>query len=374
MASSLRGLKEYFEQFKENQTATITEVVVLQILFPGPELGVENPLDTSDRRREGFERENNRIQVTDGTLRVHLNFGNEPDALKLLYEPLQLMDYDPEHLDGAYYSIMNFRFSWHWIPEIKEVVVSLDTEDFRLVDAGLGQSKPRKTHYVSRIVSKRRYEIMKREAIARVLGSEKADPALDIDLNEMVGVQSGAGVLADECRVDEEAEGAQTPTFDKKKASPQKPPPPHESKTVEVSAAKTTSEVSAVKKVVPTEKEVVTGPTEVQSSEKENVETFTSTAEMRKLQKQWKPRKLKKGEEFNLIKAEKLGSVDKEALADELGEIEEELEKEIIRVKLNQNKVEPVKRGATRTVVGDEFEQPQVLGWSFAAFQEEQSN
>jgi hypothetical protein len=373
MASTLRGLKEYFEHYKEHQGLDIPEVVVLQILYPGPELGVENPLETTDRRREGYEREHNRLQLTDGTCRVHLNFGKEQETLKLLYEPLQMMDYDPEHLDGAYFSIMNFRFKWHWIAEIKEVVLSLETNDFRLVDAGLGQNKPRKTHYLTRIVSKRRYEIMKRDAIAKATPAEKESIGLDIQLTEIVGVQSLGGVLADECRVEDDDAGAKTPTFDKVEILPQNSGIKSLDTNV-VTQSESKPPVAAdqvLKKVQVAEVQSQIAPP---PSEKENIEQIRSTAEMRRPPKITRAKKLKPGEEFNKIRVERQDSMDSGMLDDELGDIADELEKEMIKVKLNQQRVEPIKRGTTRTALENEFEQPQVLGWSFAAFQQDHSN
>ena len=95
-------------------------------------------------------------------------------------EMLTDVGYDAKYLDLSDFLFTNFTFSWHWDTTEQTLIVSLDTDDYRLIYPGIGVTRPAKTLYVTVWLSKRRMEILKRDAMAKSLKVNSVD-LLDVD-------------------------------------------------------------------------------------------------------------------------------------------------------------------------------------------------
>lgn len=131
------------------------------------------------------------IEMTDGRDRVHLNYGKEEKTLTLMNSALEILGFEDDCLDKSYFSCADISFECFWNSTKKELIVSIQSMGLRLVDTGLGHSKPEKTFYITQELSVRRVEILKRKVMAKKVRKIE----VEIDMDELFNPVSTGGII-----------------------------------------------------------------------------------------------------------------------------------------------------------------------------------
>jgi len=330
-----------YEAFRDERLSP-KEVIVLQLLL---------------------QEDSNRLILTDGRNTIHLAYGHEEETLAGMTESLQELGFEEEYLDGSYFRFANVSFDVFWEHSKKELVVSLESKHIQLVDSGRGQEKPAKTFYITLMLSTRRQEILKRQALAKNVKKVEEN---EIDMDELLLPASTGGIIntnQDEM-VGEEREVAATPC---KSDAPSATSKDEERCFREHSALKSQRPETIASEPTSALKEKPDSIVE-KDEEKENKAVENQKKEPEQEANKKKPLKITKPKKKAPLGIRQEQITEEVDMMAELGDLEEEFEKSLIKVKLNDG--DTIRRGGTRIADAHELNAPQTLGHSFFAFKD----
>lgn len=336
-------LKDIFKEFRDSGVP-VKKAVLLQVLV----------------------QEDDRILLTDGRNTIHFGYDAEETAFETLEACLENGGFEETHLDGSYFSFAEISFDYFWNMEKKELQVCLLSTHVRLVDSGIGQKKPQRTFYITLELSTRRYEMLKRQAMAK--NASKIEEGLPID--DIFALKTTGGIYTslqkEEGMEEEDDESSNS-----------------ENGTAKFGDGTTNKDgenTNASNSITPNKVEITKlGEEELKLLDKENLntanlgnkgqsETLTGDNLEKKATEEVKKRKPRVKKPKPTI--EKQVEATKEELAMMAGELDdldldEEALKEMRRVKLNND---PIRRGGQGTITEDKIFAPQSFGYSFGGF------
>lgn len=318
-----------------------------------------------------LERETGELELSDGRNTVHLNIGKEIDTREQLLAVLGEGGYEADSLHHAHFSFYNFCFRPVWDAVKKDLRISLDCQHFRLIDAGRPGEGPRhRTFYITYELSKRRMEVLKRQYLASIAKQHE-----EIDMSELINPTSQP--ITDHCkpleadqhedlgfhspdvtfRGDEEFQRPDFSDEDSRAVTPNKADAPAPEGPAQSADAfkENLPTLGALAASLPAEQAGL-----LVMADKSN--TIHNEAKKKKIAK---PKAIPGKTPIT----ERLDENDLAQIDEELADLGEDLEKDMVRVKLSH---EPLKRGGLSKLADEaEILAPQTLGYSFAAFTSE---
>lgn len=338
MSGGQTVLRDVFKQFRDTGE-TIKKAIILQL----------------------FDNEDGSIQLCDGRSTGYYTYGKEDATRDKLINCLEEGGFEEEHLDGSHFSFADVSFEYFWDTVKKDLVVSMNSSHFRLIDSGLGHTKPERTFNINLELSIRRYEMLKREAMAKNVKKEETN----IDFGELFAEKTTGGIfpsiLKEESSGEEEDESNnelenKTATFEAEQSQSSKLITPNK---VEITQLGESHDVN--KENLNTN--IINNPKPSESIKPEN----TLTDKSNKPEPKRKPRAPKPKPEKQITKLEKATEDELANLEDELADLDldDEVAKGMTKVKLNS---ESFRRGGFGIANEDDLKAPQKLGFSFTAF------
>ena len=323
-----------------------------------------------------LERGNGEIELTDGRNHIHLNIGSEQDTKTQLLGILSEGGYEADSLHHSHFSFYNFTFRPVWDTEKKDLRVSFDCQNFRLIDAGRPEDGPRhRTFYITYELSKRRMEVLKRQYLASITKQHE-----EIDMTELIKPTSKAiidqsrvieGDLpeVDDClspditfRGDEEFQRPDFSDEDSRAVTPNKADAP-----AQPASAFVMGQASDAAK----ENQTTLDPKPADRSGEQTDGGHVMADRSNTIHNEPKKQKITKpkANPTKTLMTEKLDENDLAMIDMELADLADDLDKDMARVKLSH---EPLKRGGLSKLADEsEILAPQTLGYSFSAFTSE---
>ena len=349
---SNRGIREIYKDYRYNERE-MREVLILQVLF-----------------------DDHGVVLTDGKNTIHLNIGKEEQTKKNMVGMLEDGGLGEENLNQSHFSFTNITFLPHWDSSKKELKVSLESDLYRLVSPGPDKPPSRRLFYITSELSKRREEILKRRSLA-----SKAKLHEEIDMLDLLNPISKGKVdestiredIAGEEEEEEDYMSSDNITFKADNMVDTRPDETEESRGVTPNKVDENQYDHQYAKLFVTDAFVDQSKEnmfkQVESSLKDLQNVMSDVSNLMHKEKAKKPAlKSKKGKSKPVEKVkEKIEDFNLEDIENELDDLQEDLEKKMVKLKTNS---EPIMRGGniTRTLEEDEdILKPQVLGFSFSA-------